>query len=183
MAWHLCPQGAGKLAISVCCKGSTSTNVNLIILIGNSAGSSILRNVPGLIPEHSGLETNRRTQVSPHDLNQGPDLLLSAHLGTSAVLDGLVNAYFTHYNTSYPVLHENTFRQQYQARHQLHGQSSWYPIFYIVMAIGNWILGGTSGSRECQYYSAARSRMSMHMLESGTLLTVQAFLLIVSFHI
>ncbi|KAE8158039.1 fungal-specific transcription factor domain-containing protein [Aspergillus tamarii] len=146
--------------------------------LGNSAGSSILRNVPGLIPEHSGLETSRRTQVSPHDLNQGPDLLLSAHLGTSAVLDGLVNAYFTHYNTSYPVLHESTFRQQYQARHQLHGQSSWYPIFYIVMAIGNWILGGTSGSRECQYYSAARSRMSMRMLESGTLLTVQAFLLI-----
>ncbi|KAE8411187.1 fungal-specific transcription factor domain-containing protein [Aspergillus pseudocaelatus] len=146
--------------------------------LGNSAGSSILRNVPGLIPEHSGLETHQRTQVSPEDLNQSPNLLLSAHLGTSAVLDGLVNAYFTYYNTSYPVLHESTFRQQYQARHKLHDRSSWYPIFYIVLAIGNWILGGTSGSRECQYYSAARSRMSMHMLESGTLLTVQAFLLI-----
>ncbi|UCK58085.1 hypothetical protein AFCA_000954 [Aspergillus flavus] len=146
--------------------------------LGSSAGSSILRTVPGLIPEHSGLETNRRTQVSRGDLNQSPDLLLSAHLGTSAVLDGLVNAYFTYYNTSYPILHESTFRQQYQNRHRLQDRSSWHPIFYTVLAIGNWILGGTSGSRECQYYSAARSRMSMHMLESGTLLTVQAFLLI-----
>ncbi|KAB8260192.1 fungal-specific transcription factor domain-containing protein [Aspergillus pseudonomiae] len=146
--------------------------------LGNSAGSSILRNVPGLIPESSDLETNQRTQVLPKDSNQGPDLLPSAHLGTSAILDGLVNAYFTYYNTSYPILHESTFRQQYQERHQLQDRSSWHSIFYIVLAIGNWILGGTSSSRECQYYSAARSRMSMHMLESGTLLTVQAFLLV-----
>ncbi|PIG86193.1 hypothetical protein AARAC_006223 [Aspergillus arachidicola] len=146
--------------------------------LGSSAGSSILRTVPGLIPEQSGLETNRRKQVSSEDPNQNPDLLLQAHLGTSAILDGLVNAYFTYYNTSYPILHESTFRQQYQNRHRLQDRSSWHPIFYIVLAIGNWILGGTSGSRECQYYSAARSRMSMHMLESGTLLTVQAFLLI-----
>ncbi|KAK6823937.1 hypothetical protein RU639_006234 [Aspergillus parasiticus] len=145
--------------------------------LGSSAGSSILRTVPGLIPEQSGLETDRRKQVS-EDPNQNPDLLLQAHLGTSAILDGLVNAYFTYYNTSYPILHESTFRQQYRNRHRLQDRSSWHPIFYIVLAIGNWILGGTSGSRECQYYSAARSRMSMHMLESGTLLTVQAFLLI-----
>ncbi|BAE56263.1 unnamed protein product [Aspergillus oryzae RIB40] len=129
--------------------------------LGSSAGSSILRTVPGLIPEHSGLETNRRTQVSRGDLNQSPDLLLSAHLGTSAVLDGLVNAYFTYYNTSYPILHESTFRQQYQNRHRLQDRSSWHPIFYTVLAIGNWILGGTSGSRECQYYSAARSPYRM----------------------
>ncbi|GAB1208818.1 hypothetical protein APSETT445_007581 [Aspergillus pseudonomiae] len=57
--------------------------------LGNSAGSSILRNVPGLIPESSDLETNQRTQVLPKDSNQGPDLLPSAHLGTSAILDGL----------------------------------------------------------------------------------------------
>ncbi|OGM45805.1 hypothetical protein ABOM_005469 [Aspergillus bombycis] len=145
--------------------------------LGNSAGSSILRNVPGLIPESSDVETNQRTQVVAEDSDRGPDLLRSAHLGTTAILDGLVNAYFTYYNTSYPILHESTFRQQYQDRHQLQDRSSWHSIFYIVLAIGNWLLGGTSGSRECQYYSAARSRMSMHMLESGTLLTVQAFLL------
>lgn len=148
--------------------------------IGNSAGSSILRAVPGLVPERSGLETNLQTQMSPATPSQIPDPSFSAHLGTSAVLDGLINAYFTHYNTSYPILHEGTFRQRYHDRHQLQARSTWHPIFYIVLAIGNWILGGTSVSGQCQYYSAARSRMSMHLLESGTLLTVQAFLLIVS---
>ncbi|KAE8338559.1 hypothetical protein BDV24DRAFT_176741 [Aspergillus arachidicola] len=131
--------------------------------LGSSAGSSILRTVPGLIPEQSGLETNRRKQVSSEDPNQNPDLLLQAHLGTSAILDGLVNAYFTYYNTSYPILHESTFRQQYQNRHRLQDRSSWHPIFYIVLAIGNWILGGTSGSRECQYYSAARSHKGNYL--------------------
>lgn len=154
--------------------------MNLITSIGNSAGSTILRAVPYLVPERFGLETNRQTQDSPATSSQVPDPLFLAHLDSSAVLDRLINAYFTHYNTSYPVLHEGTFRKRYHDRQQLHPRSTWHLIFYIVLAIGNWILGGTSGSGQCQYYSTARSRMSMHLLESGTLLTVQAFLLIVS---
>ncbi|OKL59756.1 hypothetical protein UA08_04500 [Talaromyces atroroseus] len=89
----------------------------------------------------------------------------------------LVDTYFMCYNTSYPILHEHTFRQKYQDRHQIQSRSSWHTIFYIVFAIGNWIRGGTSESKQCVYYSAARSCMSMQMLESGTLLTVQVFLL------
>ncbi|KAL4896804.1 fungal-specific transcription factor domain-containing protein [Aspergillus ambiguus] len=145
--------------------------------LGNSAGSSILRTVPGLQFEQSGTGINTREQDSPSHLSQTQDPSLSARLTDSAILDGLIDTYFTGYNTSYPILHEGTFRQKYRDRHRIQTRSIWHVIFYVVLAIGNWIQGGTSGSKQCIYYSAARSRMSMHLLESGTLLTVQAFLL------
>lgn len=76
--------------------------------IGDRAGSSILKAIPGLVPKHSGLETNPQTQMSPATLSQIPDPSFSAHLGTSAILDSLIYTYFTHHNTSYPILHEGT---------------------------------------------------------------------------
>jgi transcriptional regulatory protein GAL4 len=48
-----------------------------------------------------------------------------------------------------------------------------------VLAIGHWTLTEDSEAEQSRYYTAARSRMSMRMLESGNLLTVQAFLLMV----
>lgn len=149
---------------------------------GKSAGSRILGTAPGLACDCSDLEINQQTHVSHAFPHRVPDPLYSSHLGNSATLDSLVDAYFMSYNASYPILHQMTFRQKYQNRHQLPARSSWHLIFYIVLAIGNWIIGGNSGPGQCQYYSAARSRMSMSMLESGTLLTVQAFLLVVSLH-
>lgn len=110
---------------------------------------------------------------------QTQDPLISVQLTDSVILNDLIDAYFTCYNTFYPVLHERIFQQKYQDRHQIPIQSSWHAIFYIVLAIGKWVRGGTSGSKLCIYHSAARSRMSIQMLESGTLLTVQAFLLMV----
>ncbi|GAD99798.1 hypothetical protein AOR_1_2318174 [Paecilomyces variotii No. 5] len=140
-------------------------------------GSSILKTVPGLHLEQSRSTSNPPDRTSPTIPTQSGALFLSADLTNSAVLDVLVDAYFTCYNTSYPILHERTFRRKYQDRRLLPSRHSWHAIFYIVLAIGNWIRGGTSGSKQCIYYSAARSYMSMQMLESGTLLTMQVFLL------
>jgi hypothetical protein len=96
------------------------------------------------------------------------------------VLDTLIDAYFQHYHPSYPILHESIFRQKYHSRREVRMQPSWHPIFYLVLAVGDWIVNGGSGAEQPGYYAAARSRMSMRMLESGNLLTVQAFLLLVS---
>lgn len=101
------------------------------------------------------------------------------NFGNAATFDNLIDAYFTWYNPSYPILHEKTFREKYQSRHQIHARSSWHPIFFLVLAIGDWILAGSSEAEQSRYYTAARSRMSMRMLESGTMLNVQAFLLMV----
>lgn len=134
-----------------------------------------------LLPEHPSPHTARREQTSPTNTGQTESpMLLSEHLANTFLLDSLVDIYFTRYNSSYPILHEHTFRQKYQSRHLIHAHSSWHLVFYLVLAIGDWILNGGSDTEQSRYYMAARSRMSMRLLESGTLLTVQAFLLMVS---
>ena len=180
MAWHRYQQETRKLAILV----SQTSNRRISQYVSNStagtsAGSTILRNVPGmhLQPPEPGISPS--DQASSINASIAHGAVLSAHLFDSAIQNELIDAYFTCYNTSYPILHERTFRRKCQDRQQIEATSSWHAIFYAVLAIGSWIRGGAAGSEQCPYQSAARSRMSMQMLESGTLVTVQAFLLMV----
>jgi len=151
----------------------------LTYVIGNSSGTTLLRAISDLIPEGSDSRVDQQEHASPATVNQTESPSLSIHLANTATLDGLVDAYFMWYNPSYPVLHEKTFREKYQNRQQIHPRSSWHPIFFLVLAIGNWIVTDGSEAEQSGYYTAARSRMSMRMLESGTILNVQAFLLMV----
>jgi transcriptional regulatory protein GAL4 len=173
MEWRHCRRGGRNRGILV----STQTNSQVPVLTcvtGNSSGTTLLRTISDLIPEkpeHSPANTDQ-TGVSPS---------LSINLANTATLDSLIDAYFMWYNPSYPVLHEKTFREKHQNRKQIHPRSSWHPIFFLVLAIGHWILaeGSEAEPSPSGYYTAARSRMSMRMLESGTLQNVQAFLLMV----
>ena len=155
--------------------------------IGTSSGSSLLQSISALLPHSSSNQSN--------DIQHHPDsieatsaeesvqysnaLPMNGHLAASAVLDRLIDAYFIFYNSSYPILHEKTFRDRYQNKSQVNAKSSWHIIFYMILTIGHWV---TSDSADDQspYFAAARSRLSINMLESGTLGTVQAFLLLVS---
>lgn len=101
------------------------------------------------------------------------------NLADTTTMNGLIDAYFMWYNPSYPIIHEKTFREEYQNWHHIHPRSSWHSIFFLVLAIGHWTLAEDSEAEQSRYYTAARSRMSMRMLESGNLLTIQAFLLMV----
>lgn len=148
----------------------------MLIRPGNPSGSSLLRSISDLIPKNPRSRGNHE-QSSPTETNSIGSPSMSVNLADAATINGLIDAYFTWYNPSYPVLHERTFRQECQNRQQIHPRSNWHPIFFLVLAIGHWTL--TEEAEQSNYYTAARSRMSMRMLESGTLLAVQAFLLMV----
>ncbi|PYI11264.1 hypothetical protein BO78DRAFT_425782 [Aspergillus sclerotiicarbonarius CBS 121057] len=148
--------------------------------LGNSSGSCILKTISDLLPQHPAPQAARRERF-PADSGQIESPSLSAELGDAVLLDGLVDAYFMCYNSSFPILHERTFRQKYRNRHHIQASSIWHLVFYLVLAIGDWMLSGGSKVEQSQYYMAARSRMSIHLLESGSLLTVQAFLLMGNF--
>ncbi|KAL3468124.1 fungal-specific transcription factor domain-containing protein [Aspergillus heterothallicus] len=147
--------------------------------LGTSSGSTILRTISGLLPEPAAADSaaTQHEQILSPAAPRLQNQLVIEQLNNSAVLDTLIDAYFLHYHTSYPILHESIFRQKYHSRREVRVQLSWHPIFYLVLAIGDWIVNGGSGAEQPGYYAAARSRMSMRMLESGNLLTVQAFLL------
>lgn len=98
------------------------------------------------------------------------------------VTDCFVDAYFQLYNTSYPILHEATFRAEIadQGR-MLSASATWRIIYYMVLAIGHWLSSTSHSLDQCPYYAAARSRVSMQLLETGTTRTIQGFLLMGNF--
>ncbi|PWY82332.1 hypothetical protein BO83DRAFT_395474 [Aspergillus eucalypticola CBS 122712] len=115
--------------------------------------------------EIDGHPANSTKLASPHILRE---------LDNSILTDSQLDAYSGWYNRSFPILHEQTFREKYQNRHHTPPHSTWHLICYIVLAIGDWVISGGSKVEESRYYMAARLSMSISLLESGAHLTVQA---------
>ena len=153
--------------------------------LGSSSGSSLLETISALLPLASDATAAEgpKLQQSPSGpknsrLSQRTSIsMLGGNLAFQAEMGRLIDAYFIFYNISYPILHERTFRDIYKTRASISAKSSWHLVFYMVLAIGHWVLSTKAGYSESTYYSAARSRLSTRMLESGTLGSVQAFLL------
>lgn len=104
-----------------------------------------------------------------------------AHLLINEETAKLVDTYFLYYNTSYPILHEQTFRETVASASldtSVPAPSSWKVIYYMVLAIGHWIANPTPEYNETAYYQAAKSYLSFAMLESGSIEMIQAFLLL-----
>ena len=151
--------------------------------LGSSAGSSMLQTIFSLLSLKGPLDEPSSAELSKlmvtRQRSDSGVLMLEGDLASSAITDGLIDAYFLLYNTSYPILHSQLFRETYANRSQLSNNSSWQLVFYTVLAIGHWVLSAGEDHADSPYYLAARSRMSAGMLESGTLTGVQAFLLMV----
>ena len=140
----------------------------------------MLNAISNLLPDSTTSCSKNLPHGSPANSNQTSSPSQLVNLADKSTLESLVDAYFGWYNPSYPILHEKTFREKFQNRYQVNSRSSWHVIFHLVLAIGHWILGEESEAEQSRFYMAARSCMSMRMLESGTLLNVQVCLLIVS---
>ncbi|KAB8259419.1 fungal-specific transcription factor domain-containing protein [Aspergillus pseudonomiae] len=166
------PDGMASLPSSKCDTG----------YLGTGSGSSLMETISHLLPAQPTLATEGerstyRKSVGPTNKGRPDSLALARSLSDTATTARLIDAYFLSYNRAYPILHEPTFRERYHHRHQIHEASSWHPIFYTVLAIGSWITGADMEPDAYDFYAAARSRMSLRMLEVGNILTVQAFLL------
>jgi transcriptional regulatory protein GAL4 len=101
--------------------------------------------------------------------------------GDSVSVSWLINAYFLCFHPFYPLLHEKAFREKatnWKASSP-NSKPSWIIVYYMVLAIGQWTSTFDKGGQS-PYYSAARSQLTIQMLESGTVETVQAFMLMAS---
>lgn len=177
MAWQSCPQPPQD--ILVCFQHTIDSGYSQII--GSSSASSILQSISAMLP-HSGSPGSQDSRRTPGSIRvksvSAPDPKTNAYLAKAAVTGRLIDAYFLFYNSSYPILHERTFRERFEKHGKIKPASSYTAILHMVLAIGNWVLG--EEGPDSPYYGAARSWLSAQALESGTLGAVQAFLLMVS---
>ncbi|KAI0874084.1 fungal-specific transcription factor domain-containing protein [Hypoxylon argillaceum] len=145
--------------------------------LGGSSGSQLLEEISSAIssdsrPRRTSEELQRPRSSRPTE----PSSDLPVEL--SATESRLVDTYFLYYNTCYPILHEKSFRDRLADQRTRYSNSPWHIIFYMVLAIGDWISSSESSHARSSYYNAARSCLSFKELESGTTETVQAFLLL-----
>ncbi|KAJ5287886.1 transcriptional regulatory protein C1F7.11c [Penicillium angulare] len=144
--------------------------------LGCSSGSQILEEIDPTITNPVGQRGRRRSHRRVHRPKiPSPD---HSSLALSQKESQLIDAYFLLYNSHFPVLHEKTFKSRVSAgRQNTPPFSPWQVIYYMVLAIGHWALNKEADHSRSNYYGAARSNLSLQMLESGTVETVQAFLL------
>ncbi|KAH6685816.1 fungal-specific transcription factor domain-containing protein [Plectosphaerella plurivora] len=150
--------------------------------LGSSSGSKLLEEITAIISHfpHSpqGTRSARKSgqtatasTPSTSTLFDPPDLVFSA------VTEQLIDAYFLFFNRWYPILDEASFRQKAIASKPGLAKTPWRVVYYMVLAIGHWTCTTESDHVQSGYYAAARSSLSISMLEAGTIETLQSFLL------
>ncbi|KAJ5096398.1 hypothetical protein NUU61_005754 [Penicillium alfredii] len=138
--------------------------------LGVASGAALLRAADTGIDgttEVSDLEqnlplANRHTSSIPFALN------------TLGQLEPFVDAYFSVFHRSYPIVHEATFRAQLMEVIPRPRGNAWQVLLFIVSAMGVWTTATAPIDIDIGLYEAAKARLSIDMLETGNLVLVQA---------
>lgn len=112
--------------------------------------------------------------TEPPPLHQLLDSAPPRHL-----MNSLVEAYFLYYHTTYPFVHEATFRAQFNEQIPQPKGHAWSMLLNAVLALGAWSIGDESSNLDDSFYQVA-IRYSQHIsiFETGSLTIVQALLLL-----
>jgi transcriptional regulatory protein GAL4 len=94
------------------------------------------------------------------------------------VSSSLVDAYFQYYHVSYPFLHEETFRAQFNEMAPRPRPEVWDLLLSAVLALGAWCLGGESSTVDLLFYQNAKQTITSTIMETGSLQLVQALTLL-----
>ncbi|KAL2219178.1 putative C6 transcription factor [Thermoascus aurantiacus ATCC 26904] len=124
------------------------------------------------IPAHKS-----RPNVAPRNVPLKAQLINSAPSGL--VEQAFMDAYFLNYHTSYPFIHQETFKAQfYEQIPRPHGQA-WHILLNTILALGAWSIGDDSSDLDIAFYQEARAHLQqLSVFETGNLTLVQALLLL-----
>ncbi|KAJ5111125.1 hypothetical protein N7532_001660 [Penicillium argentinense] len=104
-------------------------------------------------------------------------LLESAPSGL--IEQAFIDAYFLNYHTSYPFVHEPTFRAQFNEPSLRPHGTAWQILLNTILALGAWSIGDDSSDLDITFYQEARSCLQQaSVFETGNLTLVQALLLL-----
>lgn len=154
--------------------------------LGSVSGAALLRliwmgNSTDGGDDRVKMRTERRKSLeelfkkNPDDYTSSLSWLQTQPLITRAVVDNLVDAYFTHYHTTFPILHEATFREQYSRLNGRPGRSTWHILVNLVAALGSFVSTGCSDDTHITLFNAVKANLTIESLETGSLGLVQAF--------
>lgn len=97
------------------------------------------------------------------------------------ISSNLIDSFFRFYNSTYPILHEETFRAQCEGLIAKPKEEVWNILYYMVLALGSWCINNDSSNADMIYYHQARRYFTPALMETGNLALVQALMLIANF--
>lgn len=118
-----------------------------------------------------------KPNIIPNRVPLKAQLINSAPSGL--VEQAFIDAYFLNYHSSYPFVHEATFRAQYHEQvPRPHGQA-WQVLLNTILALGAWSIGDDTSDLDISFYQEARKCLQQaSVFETGNLTLVQALLLL-----
>lgn len=139
---------------------------------GVASGAALLRitDIQSKNYVHSSRQSPERSSRQPCSI---PSSLISV-----SHLEPFVEAYFSLYHQSYPIVHEATFRAQFMEIIPRPTDNAWQVLLFVVAAVGAFTASTQPTDIDLRLFEAAKARLSIDMLEMGSLLLVQALTLI-----
>jgi len=127
-------------------------------------------------------DTTPKNTVNPLDSNKyigadRPAPSISFAVTSLGQLEPFVEAYFSLYHRSYPIIHEATFRAQFMEVIPRPSGNTWQVLLFVIAAVGAFTTSTQPSDVDLGLFEAAKARMSIDMLETGSLLLVQALVL------
>lgn len=93
-------------------------------------------------------------------------------------LEPFIDAYFSLYHVSYPIVHEATFRAQVMDIIPRPKNNGWNVLLYVIAALGAFTASETAPEIDLALFKAAKAQLTIDMLETGNIVLVQALTLI-----
>lgn len=143
-------------------------------MAGVASGAALLRMTDSRSTE--GVDTyGPDQQAGLANLHRPP---VSFALISLSQLEPFIDAYFQLYHCSYPIVHEATFRAQFMEVIPRPSSNAWQVLLFVIAALGAFTTATQPTDIDVGLFEAAKSRLSIDVLETGNLLLVQALTLI-----
>ncbi|KAI1367894.1 fungal-specific transcription factor domain-containing protein [Xylaria arbuscula] len=142
--------------------------------LGVASGAALLR----IFATAPRVRQNSTTSRASGPIREIRHSLISQPDPTRLITDTMIDAYFGQYHLSYPIIHEPTFRAQYQEVIPRPHGDCWLMLAYMVATIGVWTTATSLEALDMDLFAHARSVLSFNVLEVGNITLVQALTLI-----
>lgn len=116
--------------------------------------------------------------LSPDHDNEVDHFYRADYLASKLISDTMVDAFFKFYNSSYPMIHEPTYRAQYEGIIPRPREDCWELLHNSILALGCWCINHENNNSDLIFYQQARNKLTSSILETGNLTLVQALTLL-----
>ena len=146
--------------------------------LGAASGAALLHQILSARPDGEGVDA----QFSQHQIESlfqdnadQSRWLRTQTMTTRVVVGNLIDAFFDLYHTTFPIVHEPTFRAQYAGTLPCPNKDKWNVLANIVAALGSFASSNSSDATDLLIFQAAQKGLFSEYLEVGNLTLVQGF--------